>query len=92
MAAGQLVIKLNKKRFEPIIKQLQDFDCGLSRTASECVSKILFIMHEMFNTKRADGKLDMQVVLERWDLDAKDPEKASVQLVQRYLEFLKETK
>jgi hypothetical protein len=63
----QIVIKLNEKKFKPILKKLEQNGYGPVRSHSEFVGKILFFEYLLWNQKceKLNKKTRMNFLMEK---------------------------
>ena len=87
----QIVIKLNKKKFKPLLDECIRASGGAISNYSECVGKTLFFMH-IYLTEKND-KLDKKTI-QQFLLEHSGTSKEEMTLIffKKYNEFLMGTK
>jgi hypothetical protein len=82
----QITVKLNHKLFSPIINGITSFENkGSSKTNSECVGKMIFLVHQMLY-KKYDEKTKIQIISEGLGMSLNEQ---LVEFNREYSEFLK---
>ena len=85
----QIIIKLNKKKFEPFLKQLQEWGHNIPRSYSEIIGECLFFIN-LFVTERLpelDNKTKEEYIKERTRLNQ---EEELITFLEKYKKFMQE--
>jgi hypothetical protein len=87
----QIVIKLNKERFEPVLEALANFEQGTSRTYSEITGKCLvfLLMYTLEDRPELGGKTRAQFTVEK---EGRTYNEGLLEFLQKYTQFIKEGK
>jgi hypothetical protein len=85
--ANRIVIKLNRSKYEDLIKDIRICDGELSKNNTECVMKCLFFCHELFFKKNKAGELGFDLFLRYWYEEGTTREKACIEFNKRFIEF-----
>jgi len=88
----QITVKLNSELFSPIINSIQKYeDKGCSKTNSECVGKMLFLVHQMLYKKypKCDNMTKLEIMTKGLNMSL---EEQFVEFHHEYAEFLKSGK
>jgi len=84
----QIVIKLNERKFKPLLDELTACGKGLSKSYSESVKKAVFFCHH-FNTYKypeLDNETMLQTILDKMN---KTYNQAFLEFLKKYTDFLK---
>ena len=85
---NQITIKLNEKRFKPLLDKLIECGCDTSKNYSECVGKCLFFLNQFMleKQKELNDKTRFEFLLEKSDI-SKD--EFIIKLLADYNKFIK---
>jgi len=85
------VIKLNEKKFKPLLDKLKSDGHGPVASYSELAGKIIFFDYLLWTKKCEElrGKTKMEFLLEKLGLSN---DELTVDFLQKYIEFLKSEK
>jgi len=85
----QIVIKLNAKKFKPILDKFIAKGCDTSRSYSEAVGKLIYWTDEFISDKkpRFDNKTGFEFLVSK---DAKSMEDYMLRFISRYHQWTKD--